>query len=128
MKKILLFSLIAILVASILTGVVFFSLCHQDKRALDTIAEESGTKNFILAGLDDAGDNTDMLMLVSIGGRTGGLSFMQIPEIPICVWMAERGRSISFIIIILPNTGQKMRQIIFWMLFQLPCLCRYTGT
>lgn len=80
MKKILLFSLITILVASILTGVVFFSLCHQDKRALDTIAEESGTKNFILAGLDDAGDNTDMLMLVSIGGRTGGLSFMQIPR------------------------------------------------
>ena len=79
MKKILLFSLVGILIASFLSGVIFFALLKEEN-AIDTVAAEGDGKNYILAGLDEAGNNTDMLLLVSVKEKGNALSFLQIPR------------------------------------------------
>ncbi len=79
MKKIMLFVFAVALAASVLTGGVFYAVWRYDKSTANVVAAAEESKNYILAGLDEAGDNTDMLMLVSVGGENG-ISFMQIPR------------------------------------------------
>lgn len=79
MKRIFVFSLIAFLIAAILSGTVFFTML-KDERAVHTVVEEDETRNYLLAGLDEAGNNTDMLLLVSVKDKGSALSFMQIPR------------------------------------------------
>ena len=79
MKRILMFSLALTLVAAVLTGAVFYAVLRGERSA-GVVAAEQENKNYLLAGLDDAGDNTDMLMLLSVNTQTGALSFMQIPR------------------------------------------------
>ena len=56
---------VGILIASFLSDVIFFALLKEEN-AIDTVAAEGDGKNYILAGLDEAGNNTDMLLLVSV--------------------------------------------------------------
>ena len=79
MKKIFIFSLIAFLVATILTGTVFHALWRDD-RAVNTVVGEDSARNYLLAGVDEAGSNTDMLMIVSVKEKGSTLSFLQIPR------------------------------------------------
>ena len=50
---------------------------HEAEAFLVTKTEN---KNYLLAGLDEAGDNTDMLLLLSVNAKTGVFSLMQIPR------------------------------------------------
>lgn len=79
MKKIILFVFTVALAASVLTGGIFYAVLRHDKSATGVVAAAEESKNYVLAGLDKAGDNTDMLMLVSVSSEND-ISFMQIPR------------------------------------------------
>ena len=80
MKKILIFSIIVLLVGAMMTSAVFFSVFTNGDVASETVAAKGASKTFLLAGIDNAGENTDVLMLVSVDKGSGRLFFLQIPR------------------------------------------------
>ncbi len=80
MKKTFIFALVVLLVGAVLSGTVFFSVFHDKEETAEAVASEAPSKNFLFAGIDNAGENTDVLMIVSVDTANGKISFLQIPR------------------------------------------------
>lgn len=70
-----------ILGALVLTGSVFlFLLSHGEEHSDQTIARGEDRQVYLIAGVDEAGANTDALMLLSVSTDSGRMHLMQIPR------------------------------------------------
>lgn len=81
MKKNRLFLWIPLLSAVLLTLVVFLFLWRAEQSAAASLARgEDEYKTVLLAGVDDVGANTDVLLLCALHKKTGTVKAVQIPR------------------------------------------------
>ena len=81
MKKRRLFILLPTIGACVLSLLVLLRLFGFDENEREVTAKGGGEyKTFLLAGVDEAGENTDMLMLCSVNSGEGCVRFLQIPR------------------------------------------------
>ena len=59
---------------------VFLYLWQWDSESTQAISEGNEDLNFLVAGVDDAGYHTDMMMLCNISTKSGDLKLIQIPR------------------------------------------------
>ena len=73
--------LLPVLGASLLTICAFLFIFTADKATWETMAEEENErKTVLIAGVDDVGENTDVLLICSLEKETGRVTLLQIPR------------------------------------------------
>jgi len=81
MSKKRVFVLLSLSAACLLSFAVFFLILKNGGEDTQVTASgENASATFLFAGVDDAGENTDMLMLCRISKEKGSVHFVQIPR------------------------------------------------
>ena len=81
MNKKRVFVLLSLSAACLLSFAVFFLILKNGGEDTQVTAKgENASATFLFAGVDDAGENTDMLMLCRISKEKGSVHFVQIPR------------------------------------------------